>query len=54
MKKLILLLLVFTLLLSMTACSGAKKTTQQPSDKTTDTDAVVKIQTRLRPIPNRL
>ena len=38
MKKLITILLAFALLLTLTACSGAKKTTQQPSDQAANTE----------------
>lgn len=38
MKKLITILLTFSLLLSLTACSDAKKDPKQPSDKAEDTD----------------
>ena len=38
MKKMITILLALALLLSLTACSGAKKTPQQTSDMAADTD----------------
>ncbi len=38
MKKLITILLTFSLLFSLTACSDTKKDPQQPSDKASDTD----------------
>jgi hypothetical protein len=42
MKKLIAILLIFSLLLSLTACSGAEETSQQQSDKAADdTDKAV-------------
>ncbi len=40
MKKMITILLALALLLSLTACSGAKKTPQQTSDMAEDTDKI--------------
>jgi hypothetical protein len=37
MKKLKAIFLIFTIMLSMTACSGGKETSQQPSDNASDT-----------------
>jgi hypothetical protein len=41
MKKLITILLSFSLLFTLTACSGVKKTPQQPSDNAADSDKAI-------------